>query len=82
MNFAKILLCAVFKRNSCGKCDSHHQLRGDYIGANRSQPGTEKGPHELGNVSGQIRKQSLRDNASVNENMVGVEFSLHGIAVV
>ena len=40
-------------------------------GANGSQPGSERGLHQLGIAGGQILKQALEDDAGVNEEVVG-----------
>ena len=69
-------------REGVAQRGSYDELRRSNAGANGSQPGTERGPHQRGHVGGQILKQPLGDNAGVNKNMVGVDLALYRIAVV
>ena len=69
-------------RERVAKRGSHDQFRGRESRANRAQPRAEGTPHELGEFGGQILKQSLRDDARVNEEMVGVDLAFDGISIV
>ena len=47
-----------------------------------SQPGAEGVPHERGKADRQVLKQSLANDASLDEDMIGVELAFDGVAVV
>ena len=60
----------------------YDQLRRRNSGAKGAEPRAEGSPHEPGHGGGQILKQSLRDDARVNEQVVGADLALDGIAIL
>ena len=50
--------------------------------ANGSEPGTERGPNEFREDDGEILKQSLSDDAGLDENMIGSDFAFDFVAIV
>ena len=85
MDFAKELFSAVSDRK-CGRrwrrAVATTSSEGGMPGADGSEPGAEGVPHELGEDGGQILNQALRDEAGLNEEMIGVDLVLHGVAIV
>src|ERR1700674_485579 len=69
-----------------GKCLAerfcHDKLRWRDVGTNGAQPRPEGTPKKLGGGDGEILEQSLGDNASLDEGMVGAHFAFDTVAVV
>jgi hypothetical protein len=58
------------------------ELRWRDAGTNGSEPRPERVPNELGRSDGEILEQSLSDNASLNEDMISVDFSFDMASVI
>ena len=57
------------------------QFGGRNAGANGSQPGSERGPYQLGRNDGEILEQTLGDYPGLDENMVGADFAFDLISI-
>ena len=51
-------------------------------GTNGSEPGAERVPNELGRNNGEVLEQSLGDDASLDEDMISVDFAFDMAPVV
>src|SRR5579859_2323796 len=69
-----------------GKClvqrFCHDKLRWRDAGTNGAQPRPEGAPDKLGCDDGEILEQSLGDNASLDEGVIGAHFAFDTVAVV
>src|ERR1700757_93502 len=63
------------------QCLGNDQLGGRDAGANGSQPGSERGPYQLGRNDGEILQQTLGDHPGLDENMVGADLAFDLISI-